>query len=347
MLLAVAKEAARRWVAEEGRKLPGFSGAFFHGSVNQLFEDAPLPASSDLDVMVVLSGPAPAEKLGKFRYQGVLLEVSCLPGEQLGSAEQVLGAYHLAGSFRVPSIILDPSGRLTALQATVAREFARLPWVRRRCDEAREKVLRFLEGLQPENPFHEQVSAWLFAAGVTTHVLLVAGLKNPTVRRRYEAARELLAEYGRLDFHETLLEVLGSAWMTPERVEQHLEALAEAFDTAASVLRTPYRFAADLTPDSRPIVIDGSRESIARGYHREAVFWMVAAYSRCQWVLAHDAPPAVQARHDSGYRRLLADLGIASFADLQQHGEQVREALPQVWQVAEAILAANPEVEPG
>jgi hypothetical protein len=346
MLLGAAKETARRWVEEEGRSLAGFYGAFFHGSVNELPDGALLPATSDLDVMVVLSGPAPAATFGKFRYQDVLLEVSFLPAEQVRSAEQVLSAYHLAGSFRVPSVILDPSGHLTGLQTTVAREYARLPWVHRRCEQARGNVLRFLEGLQPGIPFHEQVSAWLFAAGATTHVLLVAGLRNPTVRRRYEAARELLEEYGRLDFHETLLELLGSARMTRQQAEQHLEALTEAYDAASTVLKTPYRFAADLTPESRPIAIEGSRESIDSARHREAVFWMVAAYSRCQWVLAHDAPPEMQARHDAGYRRLLADLGIVSFQGLQERGEQVSVALPQVWQMAEVILAANPGVEP-
>jgi hypothetical protein len=346
MRVGEAKETARSWVLDEGRKLPGFWGAFFHGSVNQLPEEAVLPDTSDVDVMVVLSGELPEQKLGKFRNRGVLLEVSYLPATEVASAEQVLSAYQLAGSFRVPSVILDPTGQLAALHQTVAREFARLPWVRRRCEHARGNILKFLEGVRAERPLHDQVSACFFAAGVTTHVLLVAGLRNPTVRRRYEAVRELLAEYGHLDFHETLLELLGSVRMTAERAEEHLEDLAEAYDAASAALKTPYRFAADLTPESRPIVVEGSRESIARGCHREAMFWMVAAYSRCRWVLGHDASPEVQALHDTGYRRLLADLGIVSFPDLERRGEQIREALPRVWQVAEAILAANPEVTP-
>lgn len=346
MRVGEAKEIARSWVVGEGQKLAGFSGAFFHGSVNQLAEEAVLPATSDVDLMVVLSGELPEQKLGKFHFRDVLLEVSYLPDSELASAEQVLSAYPLAGSFRVPSVILDPSGQLASLQQTVGREFARLPWVRRRCEHARGNILKLLEGVQSELPLHDQVSACFFAAGVTTHVLLVAGLRNPTVRRRYEAVRELLAEYGHLGFHETLLELLGSTRMTAERAEVHLEALSEAFDAASAALKTPYRFAADLTPESRPIVVEGSRESILRGRHREAMFWMVAAYSRCRCVLGHDAPSAVLAHHDIGYRRLLADLGIVSFADLERRGEQIREALPRVWQVAEAILAANPEVTP-
>ncbi len=35
----------------------------------------------------------------------------------------------------------------------------------------------------------------------------------------------------------------------------------------------------------------------------------------------------------------------AVIADLQQRSEQVRAFLPQVWQVAEAIMDANPAIE--
>ncbi len=96
---------------------------------------------------------------------------------------------------------------------------------------------------------------------------------------------------------------------------------------------------------ARPIAIDGSRELIARGDHREAVFWMAVTYSRCQQVLDHDAPEGMFDRFSPGYRDLLGDLGIASYADLVRRGEQVKELLPHVWEVAEAIMEANPGIQ--
>jgi hypothetical protein len=81
-----AKEIARRWVSETASSIPGFAGAFFHGSANWLPDEAALPATSDLDIMVVLDAPDPPIKPGKFGYQGVLLEVSYLPGEPTGLA---------------------------------------------------------------------------------------------------------------------------------------------------------------------------------------------------------------------------------------------------------------------
>lgn len=159
-----------------------------------------------------------------------------------------------------------------------------------------------------------------------------------------DAARELLAEYGRSDFYEELLELLGCARMSREQTERHLAALAEAFDATKKVVRTPFFFAADISDVGRPVAIDGSRELIERGLHREAVFWIVATYSRCQKVLHHDAPE-LKDRFDPGFRRLLADLGITSVDDLKRRGERVEAFLPRLREEAEAIMAANRGIE--
>jgi hypothetical protein len=344
LLVKQAKFAARRWVVEEASGTPGFSGAFVHGSTNWLPDDARLPPTSDVDVMVVLDDAHPPLKPGKLIYEEVLLDISYLSRDQLRSPRLVLSQYHLAGSFHSPSVILDPSGQLTQLQIAVSRDYAKRQWVYRRCQHARDKILGGLAS-NDSDPFHDQVVTWLFPAGITTHLLLVAGLENPTVRRRYVAARELLAEYGRLDFHHYLLELLGCAQMSAARVKRHLAALTEAFDAAKSVIVTPFFFAADISDIARPIAIDGSWELIARGAHREAIFWMVATYSRCQKVFHHDAPVTIQERFGHGYWELLADLGIASFTDLQRRRDRIRQAVPLVWDVAEAIIAANRAIE--
>ena len=345
MIVKQAKDVARQWVIEEASTAPGFGGAFYHGSTTWLPDDAALPATSDVDVMIVLADPNPPVKPGKFSYRDVLLEVSYLPGDQLRSPDLVLGQPHLAGSLRAPSIIADPSGQLATLQAAVSRDYAKRRWVYRRCEYARDKILGYLQSLNASAPLHDQVTAWLFATGITTHVLLVAGLQNPTVRRRYVAAQELLADYGHLDFYTTLLELLGCARLSRGRVEQHLAALAEVFDVAKAVVKTPFPFASDISDVARPIAIDGSRELIERGYHREAIFWMVVTYSRCQKVLYHDAPVGMRERFGQGYRHLLGDLGITSFVDLQERSAQIKAFLPALRMMAEAIMAANPEIE--
>lgn len=343
MRVSEAKAAAQRWVMEQGSRTPGFVGAYYAGSITWMPDEAALPDTSDVDIMLVVDGPLPPNKLGKLRVDGALLEVTCLPQAQVQTAEQVLGDYHLAGSFRMPNVILDPSGYLTRLQAAVAAGFAWRTWVERRCAQATQRIVERLQTPDPSTPLHDQVMAWLFGAGSAPHVLLVAGLRNPTVRRRYVAARDLLADYGLLDFYPPLLDLLGCEHLRREQVTAHLPSLETAFDDAARVVRSSYPFAADLSKQGRAVAIDGSRELSESGCHREAVFWMVATYSRCQQVF-EDAPGEMQAHHTPGYRALLALLGITAADDLVQRREQASAFLPRLQVMAEAVLDANPDI---
>jgi hypothetical protein len=345
MLVKQAKAIARRWVIEEATKIPGFSGAFYHGSSNWLPDEAFFPATSDLDIMVVLADPIPPDKPGKFFYQDLLLEISYIPLDELQSTEEVLSQSHLAGSFHKPNIILDPTGQLTSLQAVVSKNFAKREWVYKRCEHARDKILNNLQVVNEAELLPDKVMAWLFGTGVTTHVLLVAGLKNPTVRKRYVAVKELLAEYNYLHFYNSLLELLDPLEMCRRRVEQHLEALTELFDVTKGLIKTPFFFASDISDIARPIVIEGSRELIEQGYHREALFWIAVTYSRCQKILYHDAPPEIQNKFNSSYGQLLEDLGVNSLANLYQRSEQVNAFLPAVGEVAEVIIEANRDIE--
>ncbi len=348
MCVYEAKQIASDWVRLHGSATSGFTGAFVHGSVNWQPDDALLPATSDLDVMLVLADEAPPPKPGKLVYRDVLLEISYLPAASVQTPQQVLAEYNLAGSFHTPSVLLDPTGHLTRLQAAVAAEYAQRHWVRARSQQALHKVETGLARLHVVDLFHDRVIAWLFSTGVMTHVLLVAGLKDPTVRTRYVAARDLLAEYGRLDYCATLLSLLGCDDMTQDQAEMHLDALACAFDDAAAVIRTPFPFASDISELARPIAIDGSRDLIVAGRHREAVFWLVATFSRCMAVFHHDTPAAMHAlvsAHAAAYRRLLADVGIASSADLHRRAGRALAVLPELWSVAEEIMAANPDIQ--
>lgn len=344
MLVREAVGIARQWAMEEASQMPGFLGAFFHGSINWLTGGETFPSNSDVDVMIVLAEPPPREKLGKITYQGLIIDASFLPIDQIRTAEQVLGVSHLAGSLRGTSIISDPTGHLHSVQAEVAANYAKRNWVVRRCQHAEAKVRAFLQSIDETAPFYDQTMAWLFGTSVTTHILLAAGLKNPTVRKRFLSVRDLLVEYGHVDFHETLLNMLGCAQLTQAEAEVHLAALAEVFDSARGAVHTSFPFAADISALARPVAIEGSRELIEQGAHREAVFWIAVTSTRCMKVLAADGSPEIFAQHEPGWRRLLADLGIRSPADIRLRSRQVLDTLPAVWSVAEAIMDAHPEI---
>jgi hypothetical protein len=161
MRVKQARDAARRWVVEEASRIPGFCGAYTAGSTNWLSDDAELSTASDLDIMVVLADQNHAGRRHKFIYRDAFLEVSYL-------GNQVLSDYHLAPSFRTAKILIDPSGHLAALLAIVRRDYARRQWVCKHCTNARNKVLQYLGSIREEAPLHDQVIAWLFAAGITT-----------------------------------------------------------------------------------------------------------------------------------------------------------------------------------
>ena len=323
---------------------PGFRGAVFHGSVNWLPDDAELPLTSDLDVLVVFDDDRAPARTGKFLHRGVLIEVSSISTNRIQSPQEILGDYRLAGSFRTAGIISDPAGVLTPLQVAVARDYANEHWVRARIQGAQTNALNYLGALDAPAPFYDQVSSWLFGTGVTTHVLLVAGLKNPTVRTRYLAVRDLLEEYRRLDVYDMLLELLGCDEWTSARTIIHLDRLSRAFDAAKGVITSPFFFSADISDLGRPVAIEAARQLIDSGSHREAVFWMVATYARCQKVLSTDGSAAEFQRFNRGFRGLVADLGIVSGDDLRRRSVAVRAELPEIRRVAESILDANLEI---
>jgi hypothetical protein len=344
MRVGSARSAAVEWVLQNASREAGYRGAYFSGSTIGLPDDAELSSASDIDVVIVTDQADPPLKLGKFVYNGTLVEATYVSSNQLASVEEVLTSYHLAGSFRVDTIIADPTGHLRRLQKQVSRRFAERVWVRRRCENVRQKIENGLRAIDTSAPLHDQVTAWLFPTGVTTHVLLVAALRNPTVRLRYLAARDVLVEYGYTGLYSDLLKLLGCAHLTPQRVEHHLDELTRTFDAAAAVAKTPFFFSSDITAATRPIAIDGSRELIRAGNHREAVFWIVATFARCHKILAADGSPELQRALVPAFHAIIADLGITSTGTLMRWAEEVIQFLPRLWETAEAILLANPDI---
>jgi len=344
LLAREAKREAAAWVSSEGIHMPGLVGAFIAGSVTTLPDEMPLPRSSDVDITVVLEQP-PARKLGKFCYQGVLLEVSFEAPERILSIESVLGDPHLAGSVKAMQIVTDPSGHLESLQSEVAEKYAYARWVRERCRAAAALAASRLRPPDRATPLHEAVTSWLFGASLTALILLLAGLRPPTVRRRYVEVRKLLLEHGRPDFHEELLQLLGCSEWSQSQAEKHLNSVANAFDRATGLPKGNFTYAADISDAARPVAISGSRELIEQGLQREAVFWMVATYSRCQWIFDFNRFDDEACPFRMGYLSTISDLGVGSWADLEASCGQGLAFLPRVMAMAEALMDATPEMK--
>ncbi|WP_326764036.1 hypothetical protein OG978_05150 [Streptomyces sp. NBC_01591] len=334
-----ARAAARDWVHQVGRTTEGYLGAYLSGSTTALSGDSELPVGTDVDIMLVTRQPPSGLKLGKFLHNGALLEVTYLAHEAITPIDRALENHHLAHGLNRGLILDDPTGELRRLHQEVAARFAEPDQVRRRCAGLRGKIDNALATLDDREPWYDQVTNWLFPTGITTHLLLVAALRNPTVRLRYLRTRQLLTELDLADHYPAVLRQLGCEELTGRRAAHHIDRLAITFDATAEVARTPFFFSSDITPAARPISIDASRELVQRGDHREIVFWLVATFARCHKILAADAP-ALHEELTPAFSDLLADLGIRDSKDLRRRGQATREYLPELWKVTEDVLAA-------
>ena len=339
-----AKDIALAWIQANGPSFAGFEGAFFHGSINCLNDDDSLPPSSDVDIYLVSSAdplPRPPRKL---MYQGVVLEISTRSINALSDPQEILRDHKLAGTFSRDSVAVDITGQLRRLNREVAQEYHKRRWVQERCEKSLSVVHEYLNALQRDMAFYEQVTVLAFGTGNLADLSIVAGLKNPTVRKKYAVAREVLTELQRTELYETLLRLFGCADFTSEQVSHHLDQLSQVFDAACEVDKPGYRFAGDISASSRAIAIEGSRELVEAGHHRDAVFWLVATYSRCMAVFDQFGSPEALTKHRALFDELLADLGIDSWEKRLARRNLVQQEIPAIWGELEKIIDENPLV---
>ncbi|MFK3938177.1 hypothetical protein ACI2JA_11805 [Alkalihalobacillus sp. NPDC078783] len=339
-----ARRVAFEWVSQFSSRHLTFHSAYLAGSITELKELDELTQSSDVDVFIVVNSNDVPLKPGKIRASGVCLDITYLPWSVVRKTDNVQRSYHLANSLKKNTILLDPTGELQQVQSIVESQFYQRKWVEARCEDARSRITNNLDTLPAHSTWAEQVTGWLFAAGVMTHVLLVADVRNPTVRLRYLRVKEMLHHYGLDHIYIDLLNFLGCQHLTPTIITSHLEQLEETFDVAASVAKTPLFFSTDLTQEAKAISIQGSRDLIAAGHHHEAIFWMVATYARCHQIFTLDAPHLLSMK---GFNKLLLDLGIRSPTDLNQRANKVREYLPELKKQAQYIMSINSRIEEG
>jgi hypothetical protein len=239
-------------------------------------------------------------------------------------------------------VIADPTGHLDRLYRAISAGFAHPEAVRRRCESAITKLESGLAAIDSTAVWHDQVTAWIFPTSITTHVVLVAALRNPTVRLRYLAAREVLYEHDKDALYESLLELLGCGECDRVSVQRHLDELSEVFDRALAVAKTPVFFTGDITPDGRPVAIDGSQQLIDKGDYREAVFWLIATYARCQKILSADAPSSLRHAGSLRFRSAVRELlGVRVSADLSRRGDGVSRLLPVLRDAAASITGSS------
>ena len=342
---AEVKEIAGDWISRNASRIPGFCGAFFGGSINWTDDGAEWPKTSDVDVFVIVDS-IPASKLvqRKFLYNRVLLEVSAFDSERFQTAEHVLSDYPMACHFAVPSLIADPTGKLNELHNEVAEHYAEKKWIRTRIQQANENVLSEIgDMISPDPKLRRPFYIFLIVAK-TAQTLLLGSLLNPTWRKALVISREILAAINSLSLHEKMLKLLGSVDMDFGEVESHFTQCVTAFDYAKEIICTPFFGDFAISDVARPIYIDGSREILDMGYHREALLWILVVRALCQIAIDNDAPENQKDQYDKEYRKFLRRLGLRTFQDYEQRAVLCKETLKETTAASERIINKNPDV---
>ncbi len=349
MKVREVKEIAEQWVSEHAAKIPGFAGAFYTGSITSLPDQEDYNTSSDVDVHIVIDGEKPEDaKQVKFIYKGIILETIYDSIQQYQAPDQLLASPLWAFHFRVPNIISDPSGQLTALQKAVARDFTKRQWVEKRCQSELQYALRAAEkclSMESEDDYMlERFFSFMASIvnGISTPAL--ADLRSPTVRKSLVRYREVLAKYGKLSRFEDVLALLGCAELGKSDVEALLEDTTTTFNRAVQVIRTPFILDFYICEPVRPISIGGSQELISNGNHREAVLFIMAMFNRSLLAIQNDAPDDEKLPFLLSYQKALDVLGLGTERDFLNRVAEWKDTLNEIWNITGEILDMNPEI---
>jgi hypothetical protein len=337
-------EIVREWVELHAHHLPGFAGAYLWAGITALPPDAPFPLYRDVDVVVVLPEGTQDDTIEVF-YKGVMLEVISIDLKAHQDAEATLSNPSHGPNMATTQILADPTGILTPLQQKVATEYSRRRWVEARCEKEKDEAEKHLGEMLVASTSQERLDAvWAFLSALSG-LLAVAQLRRPTTRRTLVLLGELLDEQGRLDLHEAVLALFGSAHMSREDVQAMLDRSVVAFDRSVEVYKTPTPYGFTIRPHLRPYLSEATQEMVDEGNYREAMFWISALAGESYLVLQIDAPEEEKLQFAAQLRAMHAALGYADMPH-EEWAERVDSAerlAQETYHIADALVALNPE----
>lgn len=325
------------WLEQFLADHPFVVGAYLAGSAAELGPEEDLADCSDIDVMLVIEGQ-PRPKPGKIPYGIAVIEGSYVPWSSIDDPEKALADYHLAHGLHHGRILYDKDGRLCKLCAQVAAEFAKPERVRQRVDSVIRKIEANLDSFDPNAPRYTRAMGLLFAAGIMVHAVLVAAQKNPTVRMRYRAAREVLKE--RPEAMEMLLEAAGFSDLSPSSARQAVMQMSALFDTMCPHCKTQFPFTSDLQPEMRKSAVDDALSLIDSGLHRESMFWTLATFCRLMLQASADKPELIGVWNGTFTYEMaaMAKVNMESADSQLQRIEAIRGALPALRSLCDEIV---------
>jgi len=332
MNTADAIGVARTWVQKEATRTPGFVGAHLRGGVVDQPPEASFPAWSDVDICIISTHPAIARRKNvDVLVDGVLLECGFSSLNQYRSPEVVLTS-EVSSQLRRNAILADPTGVLSSLQDVVRREYSPRRWVVARCAHQKHMIEKYLE-LASAGVMIGALRAFKYVAGIVA----VCRLGTPTQRRCFTRMRGHLLELGELDLYEQTLDAFGCAHLSPADVDLFLDYAMAAYDAALQVRRVPPSIGLRLHPYVRPYAVEGTRELLAEGHHREAVYWIWMIHTIAQFALEFASSGKDRLSLLAAYNRLLIALSVGTPNAVRAHGERTALLTKRVFAVVDRI----------
>jgi hypothetical protein len=348
MLAGEARAIAERWVAEElGRSAGDVVCVLTSGSINHMPDSDPFPASSDLDLLLVVPEiDRERHWVSKFSYQGIALELGYVPRERLRSAEVVLGDFALAEHVVHGKVLFDPERIVGGLRAAIAAEFADRRWIRRRCRAGAEHALSLIKAFESDGSLFHLTGVTFHALRCMGQMALVADLQNPTGKQALVKARGVFTTYGLADEHDRLLRLLGAAELGSEAIFEVAAHCRDALGQASEVMRTRFMGDSMVNVHSLPALDQLVPACVAAGTGREIFAWIGTLFAHVMIAIMNDAPAEVAAAATETYVRDMGRIGAATVEEARARMLACRPALAHMVGVADEIVAHNSRARP-
>lgn len=338
-----AKSLVKKWLEIKAPDINGMIGAVLGGSANFMNDDEPWPASSDLDIwiMVTPEGMKDSINLEKVNYNGVILEVTCKNFEHYNAPEKLLSSPFEGYHFANPGcVLLDTDSTIEKLVAAVSMQFSEPEWVQARLDACRGNAVGKLHWTieLPKDSYFDKLCYFILGVKNISTMPVIAALKHPTVRRALAVSQGVLAEHGRLDFHDRILALCGVQKIDSRLAAKAANDLIPAFQRAIEVAKTPFFSSGSLKRDVIPLYLQGAEEMIRDGYHREVMHHVIFYYWRIYQALAHDAPSSEQSFWMERRQAAFAQWGLADATGVDLQARAGLDLMKQTDEICQEIV---------
>lgn len=335
---------ARQWIEDKYGDRPDFVGAHLVGSLHHMPVDAPFLAYRDVDLGIILNSITDQD-IDDTNYDGLIMEAILAPVQRYESAEELLADACNASIFAADhSVLLDPTGKLTALSEKIKKEYPRRKWVTARRDEMLANAQKAFAALTKA----EDVTHAIFALGELNMYLIatltIVRLTPLTHRRNMVQLRNIIRLDEEKQIFEKLHQLLGSQHITPDSAEELLAKTVEAFDYALTIHKTPVPYEHKLKPCIRPYLVEGTLEMFNEDGHRESIFWITLFMMISCAAIKADAPAEEQGKHLSHAGELLQAIGLTTPQDILERTQLAKTLLEEVKQLTDDIIATSPDI---